>query len=186
MFLKWLREDVLALPRKTDDFCEAAGLQLYYNRQIAPLMARYSAAGPADKRLKQLNTEGMDYYIGMALDTDEVFGSKVIGLRSTTWKTRLLGRWSTLCAMSFPPDRAESEAPCLGAACSGYVLCQWPSGESDAGCAPLDPSKPIAFKVAAPGYKRLKAVSGSISSVVLRRGTPRNEPSLQSDPELAV
>ena len=95
LFLKWLREDALALPRKTDDFCEREGLQLYYDRQLAPLMARYNAAGPADKRLSQLNTEGMDYYIGMALDTDDVFGlgiarCRFVGLSNCLRRCRAL------------------------------------------------------------------------------------------------
>ncbi|MCX6365465.1 MAG: hypothetical protein NTX57_02000 [Armatimonadetes bacterium] len=174
LFLKWLREDVLALPRKTDDFCEAAGLQLYYNRQIAPLMARYSAAGPADKRLRQLNTEGMDYYIGMALDTDEVFGSKVIGFALYHLEDTTPGALVNAVRNGvFLQTELRVKLPAWVPLAPDMYSVSGPAGKVMLDVRPLDPSKPIAFKVAAPGYKRMKAVSGSISSVVLRRGTPK-------------
>ena len=174
LFLKWLREDVLALSRKTDDFCEAAGLQLYYNRQIAPLMARYSAAGPVDKRLKQLNTEGMDYYIGMALDTDEVFGSKVIGFALYHLEDTTPGALVNAVRNGvFLQTELRVKLPAWVPLAPDTYSVSGSAGKVMLDVRPLDPSKPVPFKVAAPGYKRLKAVSGNISSVILRRGAPK-------------
>ena len=174
LFLKWLREDVLALPRKTDDFCEATGLQTYYSRQIAPLMARYNAGGPKDKRLKQLNADGMDYYIGMALDTDEVFGSKVISnalyhLEDTT-PTALVNAVQNAV---FLQSELKVKLPAWVPLAPDTYTVSGPAGKVMLDVRPLNPAKPVPFKVLAPGYKRLKAVSGNIASVVLRSGAPK-------------
>ena len=174
LFLKWLREDVLALPRKTEDFCERDGLQTYYNRQIAPLMARYNAGGPADKRLTQLNTEGMDYYIGMALDTDEVFGSKVIGFALYHLEdTTPLALVNAVRNGVFLQNELKVKLPAWVPLAPDTYSVSGPAGKVMLDVRPLDPSKPVPFKVAAPGFKRLKAVSGNIPSVILRRGAPK-------------
>ena len=174
LFLKWLREDGLALPRKTDDFCEREGLQLYYDRQLAPLMARYNAAGPADKRLSQLNAEGMDYYIAMALDTDEVFGSKVLGfalyhLEDTTPQALVNAVRNGI----FLQTELRIKLPAWVPLAPDTYSVSGPAGKVMLDVRPLDPSKPVPFKVVAPGYKRLKAVAGNIPAVVLRRGAPK-------------
>jgi hypothetical protein len=149
-------------------------LQTYYTRQIAPLMARYNAGGPADKRLAQLNTEGMDYYIGMALDTDEVFGSKVIGfalyhLEDTTPRALI----NAVRNGVFLQSELKVKLPAWVPLAPDTYSVSGPVGKVMLDVRPLDPSKPVPFKVAAPGYKRLKAVSGNIPSVVLRRGAPK-------------
>ena len=174
LFLKWLREDALALPRKTDDFCEREGLQLYYDRQLAPLMARYNAAGPADKRLSQLNTEGMDYYIGMALDTDEIFGPKVLGFALYHLENTTPGALVNAVRNAiFLQTELRVKLPAWVPLAPDTYAVSGPAGKVMLDVRPLDPSKPVPFQVAAPGYKRIKAVSGTIPSVVLRRGTPK-------------
>ena len=174
LFLKWLREDVLALLRNTQDFCEATGLQTYYNRQIAPLMARYNTGGPKDKRLKQLNADGMDYYIGMALDTDEVFGSKVISnalyhLEDTT-PTALVNAVQNAI---FLQSELKVKLPAWVPLAPDTYTVSGPAGKVMLDVRPLNPAKPVPFKVLAPGYKRLKVVSGNIPSIVLRSGAPK-------------
>ncbi|MBB6050857.1 hypothetical protein [Armatimonas rosea] len=174
LFLKWLREDLLALPRKFNDFCERDGLQLYYTRQIAPLMARYNASGPADKRLGQLDTAGMDYYIGMALDTDEVFGSKVFSfalyhLEDITPQALVNAVRNAI----FLETELKIKLPAWVPLAPDTYSVSGPAGKVLLDVRPLDPSKPTPFKVLAPGFKRLKAVSGNIPSVVLRRGAPK-------------
>jgi hypothetical protein len=174
LFLKWLREDLLALPRKSDDFCEAAGLQLYYTRQIAPLMSRYNNGGPADKRLKQLTADGMDYYIGMALDADEVFGSKVVGfalyhLEDTTPEALV----NAIRNGVFLETELTVKLPAWVPLAPDTYTVSGPAGKVLLDVRPLNPGKPAPFSVLAPGYKRLKAVSGTIPSVVLRRGAPK-------------
>lgn len=174
LFLKWLREDLQALPRSFDDFCERDGLQLYYTRQLAPLMARYNAGGPDDKRLGQLTTAGMDYYIGMALDTDEVFGSKVFGfalyhLEDTTPQALV----NAVRNAVFLQTELKVKLPAWVPLAPDSYSVSGPAGKVLLDVRPLDPSKPTPFKVIAPGYKRLKAVAGNIPSVTLRRGAPK-------------
>lgn len=174
VFLKWLREDLLALPRSFDDFCEREGLQLYYNRQLAPLMARYSAGGPGDKRLKQLDAEGMDYYIGMALDTDEVFGSKVLGFAlyhlESTSPTALV---NAVRNGVFLESELKVKLPAWVPLAPDTYAVSGPAGKVLLDVRPLDPSKPTPFKVQTPGFKRLKAVAGNIAAITLRRGASK-------------
>ena len=174
LFLKWLREDLLALPRTSEDFCEREGLQLYFSRQLAPLMARYSAGGPTDKRLKQLTTEGMDYYIGMALNADEVFGSKVLGfaiyhLEDTTPEALV----NAIRNGVFLQTELRIKLPAWVPLAPDTYTLSGPPGKVMLDLRPLDPSKQTPFTVLAPGYKRLKVVSGTIPSIVLRRGASK-------------
>jgi hypothetical protein len=76
LYFKWLSEDA---ENDGDDFVSRKDLELYYHRQIAPLIADYHLSGPASPLLRRTNTEAMDYYIGGILAADDAFGSTAVG-----------------------------------------------------------------------------------------------------------
>jgi hypothetical protein len=75
IYMKWLRETTGG----ANDGTSAADLNVYYQRQIAPLLLRYAVGGPASKRMDGTQTAHMDYYIAAALAFDEAFGSRLLG-----------------------------------------------------------------------------------------------------------
>ena len=75
LYLKWLSEDTATV---ADDFVTPDGLTLYQNRQVLPLIARLHDGGPASSDLKRRDTDGMDYYIALALASDTAFGSRLL------------------------------------------------------------------------------------------------------------
>ena len=76
LYMKWLHEDT-APP--LDDGTRPDDLALYHKRQIAPLIARWLANGPATKSLDGNDTAAMDGYIGAVLASDSAFGSALTG-----------------------------------------------------------------------------------------------------------
>jgi hypothetical protein len=78
LYLKWLRADK-GLPTAPDDGVVPAGLDLYYERQIAPLISRFRKFGPAAKTLSGMNQAAMDLYIGGVLESDTTYGSQLTG-----------------------------------------------------------------------------------------------------------
>ena len=80
LYLKWLREDTRArrLPA-AEDGTEAKGLDLYHARQVAPLIARFQAAGPGSRQMEGRDARAMDLYIGAALACDDALGSAMLG-----------------------------------------------------------------------------------------------------------
>ena len=78
LYLKWLRADK-NLPSPSDDGVVPAGLDLYYERQIAPLISRFSKSGPSANTLKAMNQASMDLYIGGILASDTTYGSRITG-----------------------------------------------------------------------------------------------------------
>lgn len=80
LYLKWLRSGEPGRPaREPDDGTTVADLDLYYHRQINPLIEEYQDAGPGSSLLDGADTAAMDYYIGAVLATDNAFGSTVTG-----------------------------------------------------------------------------------------------------------
>lgn len=86
LYLKWLREDAGRAPKPApgpapDDGVDRAGLDAYYVRQIAPLMARFQTArgGPNAPVLGQTGARAMDHYVGGVLAADDAFGSALVG-----------------------------------------------------------------------------------------------------------
>ncbi len=78
LYLKWLWED--KNPRDAaDDGVVRAGLDLYRERQILPLTARFARLGPAAKVLNGMGQDSMDLYIGGILASDTINGSLVTG-----------------------------------------------------------------------------------------------------------
>ena len=105
LYLKWLRDDTPPLPAAAagettppasdaNDGTTRAGLDLYYARQIAPLMARWNhsaqaGGGPTAPVLRDRNTRAMDTYIGAVCACDLAWGSEktgraVFGIAGTT------------------------------------------------------------------------------------------------------
>jgi hypothetical protein len=78
LYLKWMREE----PRTgapADDGVTQDGLDLYWDRQIEPLMDLFADAGPTSPKLDGLDDEAMDLYIGGVLAADAAFGSALTG-----------------------------------------------------------------------------------------------------------
>lgn len=171
VYLKWLQEDLVALPQKRDDFCEPEGVQLYYSRQVEPLMARYSAGGPSDKRLDLKTTEGMDYYIGMALGADQTFGSKVLGF--ALYHTESVSPRALVTALQngvFLQPELNVKLPAWVPFAPDTYTVVGSAGKVSVDVRVVDPAKPVAFAIQKPGFKLVK---GSVPSVTIRRGVPK-------------
>ena len=83
LYLKWLREEGTAPVVNNDeegDGVDRAGLDIYHERQIAPLIARFRAAGPNAPALLRADRDAraMDLYVGAALAFDDAFGSLLL------------------------------------------------------------------------------------------------------------
>lgn len=171
LYLKWLHEDLTALPRKLDDFCEPEGVKLYYTRQVEPLIARFSGGGPADKRLDLKTTEGMDYYIGMALAADQAFGSKVAGF--ALYHTESVAPRALVTAIQngvfLQPELSVKLPAWVPFAPDTYTV-HGSAGKVSIDVRTVDPAKPLPFVIQKPGYKLVK---GSVPTVTLRRGVPK-------------
>ena len=80
LYLKWLREETAAGKEPaSDDWTDTTGLNVYYARQIAPLISRFHAAGPEGGDMAGTDEKSMNLYIGAALATDEALGSELLG-----------------------------------------------------------------------------------------------------------
>ena len=78
LYLKWLREDKNPLVQR-DDGVVREGLNLYYERQISPLMERFRQSGPVARILNGMGQASMDLYIGGVLVSDSIDGSLLTG-----------------------------------------------------------------------------------------------------------
>lgn len=80
LFLKWIRDDVKIGRTKADElvFVTPDILDDYYSRVIWPLIRRVMRDGPDPQMITRTNSEGMDYYTGIALYVDALFGSKAL------------------------------------------------------------------------------------------------------------
>jgi hypothetical protein len=81
LYLKWLHEEVSAdnYARLANDWTDRSGLDRYQERQIAPLIARFRAAGPHAPALNGTGEAAMNLYVGAALACDDAFGSTLLG-----------------------------------------------------------------------------------------------------------
>ncbi len=85
LYLKWLREEgtapLLANDENDGDGVDQAGLDIYHERQIEPLIARFRAGGPNAPALLRSDRDApaMDLYVGAALACDDAFGSRLLG-----------------------------------------------------------------------------------------------------------
>ncbi|MBC8102985.1 MAG: hypothetical protein H7Z41_10405 [Cytophagales bacterium] len=78
LYLKWLWEEK-TITAPLGDGVTRDGLDLYHERQIQPLIARFNKAGPAAEALGGMGQESMNYYIGGILASDSAYGSALTG-----------------------------------------------------------------------------------------------------------
>jgi hypothetical protein len=78
LFLKWLWADVHAgrLPADSLPFLTADLLDTYIALQVTPLVRRVARDGPDARELAKRDMDGMDYYIGLLLYLDTLYGSR--------------------------------------------------------------------------------------------------------------
>ena len=80
LFLKWLREEQAGGKNAPlDDGTDSAGLDLYHQRQVAPLIARFQVLGPEAPVMSGTDVAAMDLYIGAVLAADSALGSETAG-----------------------------------------------------------------------------------------------------------
>lgn len=80
LYLKWLHDDLRAGRLHTDDlpFITREMLDEYVSRQVDPLIHRFAREGADESLMGRRNAAGMDYYTGLVLYWDEVYGSRAL------------------------------------------------------------------------------------------------------------
>ena len=80
LFLKWVREDMKSGRIKTEEiaFVTPALLDEYYARAIWPLIRRIMADGTNGQFITSTSAKGMDYYTGLAMYVDTLYGTPVL------------------------------------------------------------------------------------------------------------
>lgn len=177
LYLKWLREESAAgNPPPRDDGTDRAGLDLYHARQIAPLIARFQAAGPAARDLDRTDTRGMDMYIGLALATDDALGSallgkglySVMGLRARDLLTALR---EAAAASDLLPVRLPAWVPLTRTTYAIGLTSRSAAGAvafADRPPLSLRRNAPAELRVLQAGWKWVRAADGDIRSITLR------------------
>ena len=172
LHIKWMRSE-------TRDTAIADGttptiLDFYYDRQIAPLIARFQEGGPDSPLLSGNDAESMDYYIGMALAFDEAFGSLVTG--RAIFSIDGLASGDLLAAMQDTVSRMDSLTIRLPAwmplSKTTYAVTGDAAGSVAIASRPpliVRPVGPASLPVRLPGWKPLRAADGAVRSVTLRR-----------------
>jgi hypothetical protein len=170
LYMKWLRET----GGSPGDGSDAADLDRYYQRQIAPLLARYAAEGPTGKAMEGRQTAGMDYYIAAALSFEEAFGSRLLG--SALFGIEGEGPRDLLAAMRAAVAAAPTltiRLPAWVPLASGRyaVTGNAPGSVLLAGRTPtaVRPDKPASLTLRPEGWKKARAVSGGVRTLTLRR-----------------
>jgi hypothetical protein len=176
LFLKWMREERRA--DSPDDGTDLASLDLYYSRQIAPLIAQFSAGGPQSKLLDGTSAESMDYYIGAALAFDEAFGSQMLGraiygIYGVKPRDLLASMREVLSQADAITVRLPAWAPLPK---MDYAVAGDATGEINVADRPplfVRLGGATRLSVRQPGWKQVKTASGDVQVVTLRRlGSP--------------
>ena len=178
LYEKWLHDDPQTT---TDDGSTPADLEVYYRRQVAPLMGRWrqqDTGGPNSPLLDGTDTRAMDFYIGAALASDDAFGSAILGralwtvldshprdflrslarntARATTLTVRLPA-WTPLTTGHYTAFPAEPGAAGM-VAFGGSSAPQSVSG-----------AKPATVRVGITEWRLIRAVRGTVGRIALRR-----------------
>lgn len=182
LYLKWLREEMRGRGGSVDDGTEAAGLDLYHARQIAPLIARFQATGPNGREWEARNTRGMDLYIGAALATDDALGSALLarglfsipGVRARDLLEALDGAVAETRAL---PIRLPAWVPLRRAT---YEIAASADGSVTDGSVAVADRPPLTLprrgaarlSVRFAGWKWVRAAKGNVGEIVLRSLRP--------------
>jgi hypothetical protein len=175
LHFKWLREDARrAKSAPSDDFLTADGPDLYYKRQVAPLIARFAEGGPSAKALTGDGAAAMDYYCGAVLACDDAFGPALTG--RALFAIEGVRPADFLAAMSATVARADAVSVRLPAwvplSRTRYVVAPAPGGGSGAvraGTTSVTVGGPGAtLRVTSSGWRWMRAADGRVSAVVLR------------------
>ena len=80
LFFKWIGEDLKARRLRPEEipFLSPEQLETYLTLQVNPLVRRILREGVQPKELEKRDGEGMDYYTGVALTIDTLYGSKML------------------------------------------------------------------------------------------------------------
>lgn len=80
LFLKWIRDDLKSGRLKSDDlvFVNPAMLDDFYGRSVWPLIRRIMANGTDGVLITTTQAEGMDYYTGLAMYVDTLYGTPLL------------------------------------------------------------------------------------------------------------
>ncbi len=80
LFLKWIRDDLKTARIHDENVPIVTGALLddYYARTIWPLIRRILREGMDARLITRTNAEGMDYYTGLAMYVDTLYGSGVL------------------------------------------------------------------------------------------------------------
>ncbi len=78
LFLKWLWADLHADRLHAEDlpFITADQLDTYISLQVTPLLRYAAREAPAARQLAKTDADGMDYFIGLLLYLDSLYGSR--------------------------------------------------------------------------------------------------------------
>lgn len=176
LYLKWLRAEARGNAAKLpDDGTETAGLDTYYARQIAPLIARFQTTGPEGRAWEGRDAETMDLYIGAALATDDALGSELLGrglfrVLGVRPRDLLQAIATAVTEVNTLPVRLPAWVPLRQAV---YEIAA--PGKNGGGVAIADrppltlPRRGAArLPVRLPGWKWMRAVGGNVPEITLR------------------
>lgn len=174
LFLKWLYEEQRDQPPNVPDGVTLPDMELYYKRQVGPLLARFQKGGPLSKAMDGVRTENMDYYIASALAFEEAVGSKLLG--KALFSINDVRPRDLLSAMSEVVEKEDNLTLNLPSWIPlpklDYLLtADAPGAVALADRPPLavrsDSPTRLSLKVA--GWKPIRAASGSIRRLIMKR-----------------
>lgn len=128
LFLKWIWQDVHAGTLQQSDvpFVDGAQLDEYADRQILPLLRRIAREGMDPHAIVRTDAAGMDYYTGLALYVDSVYGSNAL-LQAFAYTSPRSGD-----AFVKAPDFLRGVLDSLAGAAVIQVRPPWPPGQDRA------------------------------------------------------
>lgn len=170
LYLAYLRGEP---DSRADDFVRRADLDAYHARRNAPRIERFLKAGPADRTLDRRDAEGMDYYIGGALASDAAFGSTLLAkaLRGIDSEEPRELFASLRRALTAEREMVVALPAWVPFAADRYAI----AARQGAGLLAIDRERPVAPRpdrpvtIAAPAWRFLRAASGDLKTITLRR-----------------
>lgn len=174
LFMKWLYEEQRDQPPNSQDGVTLPDMELYYKRQVLPLLARFQKQGPLSKIIDGGRAENMDYYIASAMAFEEAVGAELLG--KALFAINDVGPRDLLRAMSEVVEKEDALTIHLPAWIplpkSSYRM----TGDTP-GAVALADRPPVAIRADSPtrldlkiaGWKYIRAASGNIRRLTLKR-----------------